>query len=290
MITLSNDHKIEYVVASGSLAFDGLGWFWERPLVWLGFIKPELFTVVTKSLTRQPRAGNLRWWKPWTCIRLIPGGAVNKVGLTNPGIEWWCREIGPNLDLEKYKIAVSIFGEEAELVEMAKMLNQFNLVGLEVNVSCPNTDHDLSEADIVINSVKAVKQVSVHPIILKLSVAQDYLEIVAGLADIVEAVSLNSVPWKMAFPSIPFSPLRSLGGDGGVSGRPAQECNWTAVRNLSLQGLVPVIGSSVMEFDDMEEVRELGAEAVSFGAIHFLGPWKPTSFIEKESKNEREVN
>jgi hypothetical protein len=47
------------MVASGALAFDGKGWPWERPLVWLGLIKPELFTVVIKSLTRNPRRGNL---------------------------------------------------------------------------------------------------------------------------------------------------------------------------------------------------------------------------------------
>ncbi|HEY4504003.1 MAG TPA: hypothetical protein VJJ28_02755 [Candidatus Paceibacterota bacterium] len=87
MITLANGHKFKYMVASGALAFDGKGWPWERPLVWLGLIKPELFTVVIKSLTRTSRVGNLRWWKPWTCVRLIPGGSVNKVGLTNPGIE-----------------------------------------------------------------------------------------------------------------------------------------------------------------------------------------------------------
>ena len=57
MIILSNGHCVEYVVASGSLAFDGKGWPWERPLVWLGLIKPELFTTFIKSLTLAPRAG-----------------------------------------------------------------------------------------------------------------------------------------------------------------------------------------------------------------------------------------
>ena len=105
MITLSNGHAFEYMVASGALAFDGKGWPWERLLVWLGLIKPELFTVVIKSLTRNPRPGNLRWWKPWTCVRLIPGGSVNKVGLTNPGIEWWCKKVGPKLDFQKFPTA-----------------------------------------------------------------------------------------------------------------------------------------------------------------------------------------
>ncbi len=45
MITLSNGHCFEYMVASGALGFDGNGWPWERPLVALGLIKPELFTI-----------------------------------------------------------------------------------------------------------------------------------------------------------------------------------------------------------------------------------------------------
>ena len=79
MISLSNGHTFEYMIASGALGFDGKGWIWERPLVRLGLIKPELFTVVIKTLTRNPRPGNLRWWKPWTCVRLISGGSVNKI-------------------------------------------------------------------------------------------------------------------------------------------------------------------------------------------------------------------
>lgn len=167
MITLSNGRAFKYVVASGALAFDGKGWPWERPLVWLGLIKPELFAVVIKTLTRNPRPGNLRWWKPWTCLRLIHGGSVNKIGLTNRGVEWWCREIGPKLDFQKFSIVGSIFGDTRELVVMAKMLNRFDLVALEVNVSCPNTGHTLEQAQTVIDSVKVVKSASRHPIIIK---------------------------------------------------------------------------------------------------------------------------
>ncbi|MFA6553930.1 MAG: hypothetical protein WCS89_00270 [Candidatus Paceibacterota bacterium] len=287
MITLSNGHAFNYMVASGALAFDGKGWLWERPLVWLGLIKPELFTVVIKSLTRNPRQGNLRWWKPWACVRLIPGGSVNKVGLTNPGIEWWCREVGPNIDFQKFPTAGSIFGDERELVEMAEMLNRFDLVALEVNVSCPNTGHAMEMVEMVVNSVKAVKRVSRHPVIVKVSADQDYLTIVRGLVGIVEAVSLNSVPWKTVFTNGEQTPLWKLekqvgGGGGGVSGKPAQKYNWPAVEALAKQGSLPVIGPSVMEFEDMEKLRRLGAKAIGFGAIHLRTPWKPTAIVRKE--------
>lgn len=287
MITLSNGHAFKYMVASGSLAFDGKGWPWERPLIWFGLIKPELFTVVIKTLTRNPRPGNLRMWKPWTCVRLIPGGSVNKVGLTNPGVEWWCGDIGPNLDFHRIPLVGSIFGEERELVEMTEMLNRFDLVGMEVNPSCPNTGHAMQTAEAVVNSVKAVKHVSRHPVIVKVSVDQDYLSIARGLEGVAEAISLNSVPWKTAFPNGDMSPLWKLekkvgGGGGGVSGKPAQKFNWKAVEALAKQGPLPVIGPSVMEYEDLDQVRKLGARAISFGAIHLRTPWKPTAIVRKE--------
>ena len=300
MITLSNGHSFEYMIASGALGFDGKGWIWERPLVWLGLVRPDLFTVVIKTLTRNPRPGNLRWWKPWTCVRLIPGGSVNKVGLTNPGIEWWCRDIGPNLDFQKVPLVGSILGEERELVEMAEMFNRFDLAGLEVNDSCPNAGHALQKAESAIRSTKAVKSVSRHPIIYKVSVDQDYLSIARGLEGIAEAISLNSVPWKTAFPNRNKSPLWKLekkvgGGGGGVSGKPAQKFNWVAVEALVKQGSIPVIVPSIMEFADLYKVRRLGASAVSFGAIHlpdypvWLKPWtiftnpcKPTRFVRRK--------
>lgn len=287
MIRLSNGHVLKYVVASGALAFDGKGWLWERPLMWLGLIKPELFTVVIKTLTRNPRPGNLRWWKPWTCVRLIPGGSVNKIGLTNPGVEWWCKKIGPRLDFKKYPLAGSIFGNKNELIEMAQMFNKFNFVAVEVNPSCPNTGHAMQQADSIIENVTAVKAVSRHPIIVKVSVDQDYLAIARGLKGIAEVISINSVPWKTAFPNGDASPLWKLekevgGGGGGVSGKPAQKFNWNAVEKLARDGSLPVIGPSIMDFADLEKVRSLGAKAVSFGAIHLKTPCKPTSIVRRE--------
>lgn len=298
-ITLSNNHRLTYVVASGALAFDGRGWIWERWLVALGFIRPELFTVFLKTLTLAPRLGNLRWWCPWRCVALIKGGAVNKVGLTNLGIEHWLKHTRPTIDFEKYRIAGSIFGTTEELVKMARMLDDVPLVALEINYSCPNTGHALPLISQVIEAVKAVNAVSRHPLIIKVSVDQPYLEIAAGLVGIAEAVSINSVPWGKLYADKP-SPLWRLeqkvqGGGGGVSGRPAQELNWKAVKELAHGDSLPVIGPSVMEYDDMAKVRSLGAQAVSFGTIHlpsvpiWLKPWtlftnpcKPTRFVLKE--------
>ncbi|MBX4210677.1 hypothetical protein KW783_01770 [Candidatus Parcubacteria bacterium] len=289
VITLSNGHQFEFMVASGALAFDGYGWPWERPLAWAGLIKPHLFTVVIKSLTLKPRRGNLRWWKPWSCVRLLPNGsAVNKVGLTNPGIDWWCKKIGPKVDQKKLALVGSIFGDTDELVECAKCLNDYDLVGLELNPSCPNTGHDFETTDAIVRGGEAVKKVSRHPIIVKLSVAQNYMETAKYLQGIAEAISLNSVPWEIVFPpdrTCVKNPLHRLvkkvgGGGGGVSGKLAQRHNWKAVEDLWMYS-IPVIAPSIMEYEDIPRTKVLGAQAWSFGAIHLRTPWKPTSIVER---------
>lgn len=293
MITLSNDFSFEYMIASGALAFNCKGWFWERPLAELGLIRPEFFAIVTKTLTIDPRKGNLRWWKPWECVSLIPGGAVNKVALTNPGFSWWCNEIAPKINFKKLKVVVSVFADGEDLSVMAGILDRYELAAIEVNPSCPNTGHPMETAETIVRSVEAVTRVTRHPVILKLSVAQPYLEIAERLIGVIEAVALNSVPYEIVFPGR-RSPLAKLedrvgGGGGGVSGKPAQLFNWKAVRELAEQSAVPVIGPDVMEYDDMAKIRKLGASAVSFGTIHlpdypvwkhplsiFTNPCKPT--------------
>jgi dihydroorotate dehydrogenase len=312
MIRLSNGHSFQYVIASGALGFDGRGWFWEKPLVWLGLIQLKLFTIILRTLTRHPRPypiSNFSWIRPWTwlpfspwsCVRLILGGAVNKIGLWNPGIDYWCEKIAPKMDFEKYAFIASIFGTEEELEYMAEKLNAYDLKGVEVNPSCPNiAGHTMDDTETVIKCGKAVKRKTRHSVIMKLSCDQDCPAIARGLTGVTEAISLNSVPWKTAFPNGEQTPLWRLenkvgGGGGGVSGKPAQKYNWAAVEALANQGLIPVIGPSVMEFEDLVRVRELGAKAVSFGAIHlpshpfWLKPWtlftnpcKPTSFVQKE--------
>jgi len=217
---------------------------------------------------------------------LIPGGSVNKIGLTNPGIEWWCKEIAPKIDFENVALIGSIFGNEQELVEMAEILNHFDLVGLEVNSSCPNTDHPIQDAETVVSDVRAVKRVSRHPIIVKVSVAQNCLTIARGLDGVAEAISLNSVPWEITFPG-KRSPLWRLekkvgGGGGGVSGKSAQKYNWLAVRYLARQGVIPVIGPDIMEPENVGRIRNIGASAISFGAIHFRTPWSPTAIVRSE--------
>ncbi len=281
MITLSNKHAFQFMVASGALAFDGRGWPWEWPLRWMGLLDPSLFTVVTKTLTRQPRPGNLRWTKPWQVVKRLPHGAVNAIGLTNPGIEWWCREIGPQVASYPWPLLVSLEADQGnDLLEMIRMLEDFPIKGIELNTSCPNTTTEGKRTlERTLKICYAAKRATRHPLLLKVGVTHDYQGLSRALTGIVEAIAINSVPWGVVFPDQP-SPLAGFGG-GGVSGKVIQPWTWKAVEELAKLRQVPVIGPSVWEYEDIDELFRLGARAVSFGSLFLHHPWRPTRLVRR---------
>jgi len=285
MIQLSNKHAFEFVAASGALAFDGRGWPWEWPLRWIGILKPRDFTIVIKSLTLRPRRGNLRWYSPFRCVRLIKNGALNAVGLTNPGIEEWIEKIYPRISKSDLNVVASIAGENLQdNLEMAIRLRDCTaLKALEINASCPNSAGELqSNAQTVIDTCKAVRAQVPFPVWVKLTCTQDYVGIAKALEGVVEAISINSVPWAIAYPGRP-SPLARFGG-GGVSGKVAQDFTWKMVRELSAQTKIPVIGAGVWDFEDIEKLFSLGAKAIAFGSIFLRYPWRPSRFVKKWGK------
>ena len=282
MIILSNGHSFTFMAASGALAYDGRGWPWEWPLRWVGLLDPSLFTVVTKTLTRHPRKGNLRWYNPFRVVRPLPQGAVNAVGLTNPGIEWWINRVAPRLGRYRHKVIVSLEAEdETGLLEMIRMVRKCgagNLVGIELNASCPNTFQEGASTGKTVRIVRAAKQESGLPLLLKLGVTHDYLTIARELKGVAEAVAVNSVPWSVAFPGRK-SPLGRFGG-GGVSGKIAQPWTWKMAGELVSTGL-PVIGPSAWEYGDIRRLFDLGARAVSFGSVFLRHPWRPSRLVRR---------
>lgn len=290
MIPLRNGHVLEYVAASGALAFDGRGWPWEWPLRWAGLLDPRCFSIVIKSLTRLPRAGNLRWLQPWRCVRLLPGGVVNAIGLTNPGIEWWCRTVGPRVARFSYRVIGSIYSESpTECAEMVAMLQPFGLAAIELNLSCPNAaSHRVETAVQVMQMLEAARRVTTLPLIAKLSVTHDYCAIAQAAHGLIDAIAINSVPWSVIYPDRP-SPMAHVGG-GGVSGRAAQSHTWPMVARLAAASPIPVIGPSVWEYTDIARLRALGARAISFGSIFLRYPWRPTAFVRRDSRTTHAVS
>ncbi len=278
VIELSNGARVEFLTGSGALGFDGRGWWWEYPLRWVGLLNPHAFTIVVKTLTLHPRRGNLRWYAPWRCVRLIRGGTVNAVGLTNPGIDWWIRTCYPRMRQMGLQTVVSVFPETVEEAhQFAEKLRPLQIVGIELNASCPNVPHESAVAHVA--SLASALHRAGHPLIVKVGYDQPYVEIAQAVEGIAEAVhAINAVPWHLVFPDKP-SPLQKLGG-GGVSGEPIRPLVREAVANLARYTRLPIIaGGGIYTMKDLEELWELGARAFSIGTLFLLAPWRPNQLV-----------
>ncbi|MGJ8635220.1 MAG: dihydroorotate dehydrogenase [Phycisphaerales bacterium] len=96
--------------------------------------------IVTKSITRHPREGNAFPRITWT-----RAGMLNAIGLANPGLDVWVREIGPRVGGVGTNVFGSVAGDSIEdYVEIASAMDAVEAVaGIELNVSCPNVHSGL---------------------------------------------------------------------------------------------------------------------------------------------------
>lgn len=293
MIRFSNGHELDFCCGSGALAFDGRGWWWEWPLRWLGILRPKEFTVVAKTVTLEPVKGNLSFWHPWTCVQPVYNdaniGAVNAVGLTNPGIKHWIQKDLPMAHQMGYKIAASIKPnnpQEAQI--MADLLSGFDLAYVEVNVSCPNVEHIPDDIPTILKSLKE----RLGPIVLKLSVDQVTEPFIKATEEHVEAFhAINTIPWKRIF-SDKKSPIECYGHkqQGGVSGSFIKHEALRCVREIKGWTSRPVIaGGGILKYSDVFAFEAVGADAYSLGTCFLLSPWRPNQIVRDYRRNIKKV-
>jgi dihydroorotate dehydrogenase (NAD+) catalytic subunit len=96
--------------------------------------------LVTKSITRRKREGN-----PYPRITWTRSGMINAIGLANPGLDGWQRDVAPRIKDIETRIIGSIAGDSIEdYVEVARAMDACEGLDLvELNVSCPNVHSGL---------------------------------------------------------------------------------------------------------------------------------------------------
>lgn len=289
MIEFPNGHKFEFVSASGAMAYLH-GWPWEAPFRWVGLLRPREFTIITKTLTLEPTVGNLKLWCPWRCVRLLRGGsAVNAVGLTNPGLYHWMAHDYLKVQKYGYDVIVSAMPKDvAEAHQMGGLLDLCrDIKGVELNFSCPNVNHD-TQIDSVVAMTEAFAKRCRHPLVVKLSYADPYLQICERLDGKVSAFDLiNTIPWGMVYGDTP-SPLKKNGLVGGVSGPDIAVAAGIALTQVRSAGLkTPVIsGGGIDSYQEVANRFHMGAGAVAFGTMFIRTPWKPNQIIRQWKKDQ----
>lgn len=287
MIRFSNGHELNFACGSGALAFDGRGWWWEYPLRWSGVLDPKAFTVVAKTVTLHPKKGNLSLWTPWTCVRPLSDksynqlGAVNAIGLTNPGIEHWANFDYPMSQKMGYKIAASVKPDDGVQARcMAVELKPLSLAYVEVNLSCPNV-HDVPKD---IPEMLDALQRSGHPVVLKLSEDQIEESFIRACDPYVEAYhAINTIPWQRVFGDKP-SPIEKYPHklQGGVSGsfihHRAVSCG-NKLRTLTSKPFIG--GGGIFDIQQVYDFQNNGASAFSIGTCFMLRPWRPNKIVKE---------
>ncbi|MEN9557883.1 MAG: hypothetical protein RL141_252 [Candidatus Parcubacteria bacterium] len=301
--------------SSGARNFTGKGWPYHKWLRRLGLLSHENSTLVGKTIDLEGRPGNIKmkedgltpqeWFPDCVIVKPFKGVALNAVGLTNPGLDWWINHPDiramekPHLGSFSPKGSTPKERFDEALLFAIKLREAINAgffrapFGFQLNLSCPNTKHGqdelLKEAP---DLLRALQEADI-PIICKFN-ALVLPETAAQIAEhpCCDAISAtNTIPWgkheqidwaglfgvKDASPE--SSPLARYGG-GGLSGKPllpiAEE--WiTKIRPLTTKPIMG--GGGVLCKKDADRLRNAGADAIEIGSASMLRPWRVQPMI-----------
>ncbi|HEY6238820.1 MAG TPA: dihydroorotate dehydrogenase [Thermoplasmata archaeon] len=230
--------------------------------------------VITKSIGREPRPGypnpTVESWERW--------GFLNAMGLPNPGIEEYPREVEI---ARSHGVTVigSVFGHDAEeFAELSEKICATGVVAVELNLSCPHAEglgsEIGSEPDQVEEITRAVVRRVKVPVIAKLTPNTDDIVALAlaaerGGAAAVSAINTVrglSINARLRRPTLSH-------GLGGLSGPAIKPVGLACVWQIFQKVRIPVVGvGGISTGEDALEYLLAGARAVQVGtAVAFDG-------------------
>ncbi|HAA75611.1 TPA: dihydroorotate dehydrogenase [Candidatus Latescibacteria bacterium] len=231
--------------------------------------------VVTKTITRHPRAGN-----PPPRTAETPSGMLNSIGLTNPGLEAFIEEKIPALEKLDTARIVSIAGTSSEeFAEMADTLCQRGgFDALEINISSPNMKDGgmlfgcREEASWEVTA--AVKAVATVPVLVKLTPnVTDITAIATAVADGgADGIAMINTLLGMA---INVESRRPILGNitGGLSGPAIKPVALALIWKVAQAVDIPIVGMGGLTTPrDAVEFLIAGATALQVGTATFVNP------------------
>ena len=220
--------------------------------------------VVTKSIDRSERTG----YRP-PIVAEVPHGLLNAVGLANPGIDNFGKEMRIAREAGKPVIG-SIFGGTAEeFTYVGRKMEEYGASALELNLSCPHVvgvgSEVGSDPELVEEIIAELKGKVRIPVWAKLSPnVTDILKVAeaAGKAD--AFVVINTVR-GMAIDIHARRPVLS-NSYGGLSGRAVKNVGIRYTYQLYKETGKVIIGVGGIEtHEDAVEYIMAGASAVEIG-------------------------
>jgi dihydroorotate dehydrogenase (NAD+) catalytic subunit len=229
--------------------------------------RQDVGAIVSKSISNEPIEG----YRDPTAVCLEGGSYLNAVGLTNPGADAFSREIASN---EYVPIIVSLVGSSHQ--DFPPMINKFdhlNILGYEVNLSCPHVTKmgvDVGDdLEMVARVVKTIKSHTLKPVVIKVGIGNvDLIDIVRAACD-AGANAITAINTIRAMTINIESGIPVLSNRiGGLSGRSVKPIAIRCVYEISKKVGVPVIGcGGIFTWEDAVEFMLAGASAIQLGSV-----------------------
>lgn len=231
--------------------------------------------IIVKGTTLNPREGN-----DYPRMVETPSGMLNCVGLQNKGVDYFCKNIYPQIKDINTNMIVNVSGSCPEdYAECAARINELdNIPAIELNISCPNVKAGGMAFGVTTEGaslvVKAVREAYKKPLIVKLSPnVTSISDIALAVQDAgADAVSLINTLMGMVIDIEKRKPILSIatGGMSGPAVRPvAVRCVWQVAKAVN----IPVVGlGGIMNAHDAIEFLLAGASAIEIGTANFIDP------------------
>jgi len=242
--------------------------------------------VVTKAVSLEPRRGN-----PAPRVAETPGAMLNSVGLANPGLDAFRREMIPWLRrLARARVLVNVVGDAvgdfAKVI--AALAEEPSIAAFELNVSCPNVEHGGAEfgADDVVLAqlVRLARAATAKPLLVKLSpVLPDPARTARAAAD-AGADAFTTVNTLPAQVYDAHGKSRLGAGSGGLSGPPLLPVGVKVARLVARGTGKPVVGvGGIRTGADALQYLEAGASLVAVGTAALADPRAPERIVRELS-------
>lgn len=231
--------------------------------------------IIVKGTTLNPREGN-----DYPRMAETASGMLNCVGLQNKGVDYFAKNIYPEIKDIDTNMVVNVSGSSPEdYAECAARVDALEKIpAIELNISCPNVKDGGMAFGVTCQGaasvVKAVRQRYSKTLIVKLSPNVTNITEIAKAVEAEGADSVSLINTLMGM-SIDIEKRRSRLsiGTGGLSGPAVKPVAVRMVWQVAKAVKIPVIGlGGIMNAEDAIEFLMAGATAVEIGTANFIDP------------------
>ena len=231
--------------------------------------------IIVKGTTLNPREGN-----DYPRMAETASGMLNCVGLQNKGVDYFVKNIYPEIKDIDTNMIVNVSGSSPEdYAECAARVDALEKIpAIELNISCPNVKDGGMAFGVTCQGaasvVKAVRQRYSKTLIVKLSPNVTNITEIAKAVEAEGADSVSLINTLMGM-SIDIEKRRSRLsiGTGGLSGPAVKPVAVRMVWQVAKAVKIPVIGlGGIMNAEDAIEFLMAGATAVEIGTANFIDP------------------